>query len=77
MLYDQVMLRPVLGYTPVTSGLVLSIVKVIQVELPKISLSTKTYLPSPVMSVHDVYVTPLSVAPDRESPVNVMTTPVL
>jgi hypothetical protein len=66
---EEVIVCPLVGVFHVTRGLVVSMVKVIQVVLPSISVSAKTLTPSQVISVPLVYADPLSVMPERLSQV--------
>lgn len=56
---------PLSGVIQVTSGEVVSMIKVMPVEFHARSSTMNTYVPSPVISVPLAYQLPFSVAPER------------
>jgi hypothetical protein len=73
----QVIIDPLIGAVPVRIGFIVSMVNVIPVELPHISVRTNVFTSSPVISVQLVYAIPLSIAPERYVHVKKTFTPVL
>ena len=58
-------------------GLIVSIVNVVPVVLPKVSLTKKTYIPLPVISAPLIYQLPLRVAPERLASEKMIVIPVV